>query len=213
MPFKPESIQLINRAREQAGFLSLEETAALVSSGNIVFDPFSTLISRKVAIGAQNVFHPNTRIACHEDAMVEIGSGNVFHSNTVIEASMNRIAIGDHNQFGEGMVCLKANAPDAFIEVGNLGRYCGIISLYGRTRLGSGSQILGNITAYNCVLGEGCPHSHPVPDERGSVLKGSGTAKNIQLTRGQVIEGWGRFDAEAVTRQSSFHPPTSQSGA
>lgn len=197
---------MIDRAREEAGFLSLEETAALIENGNVIFDPFSTLIARDAVIGKHNTFYPNTRVARHEGAVLEIGSGNVFHSNTVIEASINGIIIGDENLFGEGVVCLKANASDARIEIGSNGRYGGIVNLYGRMQLGSGSQILGNVTAYNCFLGEGHGYSHPVPDERGAVLKGSGTARHIHLPRGQVIEGWGSFSAENATGQSSFHP-------
>ena len=212
MPYEVAPFESMDRARQQANLLTLSEVAALEERGNVVFDLFSTLISRGVLIGARNIFYPNTRLLRQADAALEIGSGNIFHSNTVIEAAMNRVKIGDQNEFGEGCVCLKANAPDASIEVGNLGRYCGIINLFGRIRLGTGSQILGNITAHNCTLDEGGPHSHPVPDERGAVLKGSGTAKNIRLGKGQVIEGWGRFSDAVVMKQSTFHPGPPKAG-
>ncbi|MFZ2101406.1 MAG: AraC family transcriptional regulator [Oricola sp.] len=199
-------IETINRAREDTGFLSLEETADLATNGNIVFDPFSTLISRDAVIGMRNIFHPNTRLVCHQGAVLKIGSGNILYGNTVIEASTNGVIIGDENQFGDGIVCLKSNTADAHIEVGSNGRYVGVLNLYGRMLLGSGSQILGTITAYDCSLGAGHPHAHPVPDERGAVLKGSGTARRIQLAKGQVIEGWGTFSPKDVANQSSFHP-------
>jgi hypothetical protein len=211
MPYHSALFETMDHARAAAGFLSLTETAALADRGNVIFDPFSTLIARGAGIGEDNTFYPNTRFLRHEDAVLEIGSGNVFHSNTLIEATTNEIIIGDDNQFGEGVVCLRANTPEAGIQVGSNGRYVGVVNLYGRTRLDSGSQILGNVTAYSCSLGEGHAYSHPVPDERGAVLKGNGTARQITLRKGQVIEGWGIFSTERVTNQSSFHPGEAQS--
>ncbi|GAB4393026.1 MAG: hypothetical protein Tsb0032_10850 [Kiloniellaceae bacterium] len=212
MPYESTPFDSMDRARKQAGLLGLSEMNALADRGNVIFDPFSTLISRDALIGSRNVFHPNTRLLCQGGARLRVGSGNIFHNNTVVEASMNHIEIGDQNQFGEGIVCLKVNAPDASIEIGHLGRYCGVINLYGRTRLGTGSQILGNITAYNCILEEGEPYNHPGPDERGAVLKGSGTARNLRLRKGEVIDGWGRFSDQMTTQQSSFHPAPPKDG-
>ncbi|HEY9548754.1 MAG TPA: hypothetical protein VIR45_04565, partial [Kiloniellaceae bacterium] len=131
---------------------------------------------------------------------------NAFHGNTIVEAATGAIVIGDSNLFGEGAVCMKTNAPGAMITIRDNGRYCGIVNLFGKTTLGSGSQILGNITAVNCSLAEGRPWSHPVPDERGAVLKGAGTARNIHLPRGQVIDGWGVFRSADAVPQSTFHP-------
>src|SRR3546814_1922193 len=90
---------------------------ALADSGNVIFDPFSTLIARGAVIGRNNVFHPNTRFDCRADAGLRIGSGNAFHSNTVVEAATSAIVIGDGNLFGEGTVCMKANAPGAAITI------------------------------------------------------------------------------------------------
>ncbi|MGF1628481.1 MAG: hypothetical protein ACFCUT_03335 [Kiloniellaceae bacterium] len=206
MPHQGELLKAIDRTRKRAGFLSFDELLALEDGGNVIFDPFSTLISCRAVIGTLNVFHPNIRADCHGSATLHIGSGNVFHSNTVIEAVANDITIGDGNLFGEGAVCMKANSPCAAIEIGDNGRYCGIVNLFGKTTLGSGSQILGNITAYDCALAAGQPYSHPIADERGAVLKGSGSAKAIQLSKGQVIDGWGVFRAENAVLQSTFHP-------
>lgn len=206
MPNHGELLKAIDRTRERHGFLSLTETLALEDSGNVIFDPFSTLISCRAVIGTLNVFHPNIRADCRGGATLHIGSGNVFHSNTVIEAAANDITIGDGNLVGEGAVCMKANSPGAAIEIGDNGRYCGIINLYGKIALGNGSQILGNITACDCSLADGQPYSHPIADERGAVLKGSGRAKAIQLSKGQVIDGWGVFRAANAVLQSTFHP-------
>jgi bifunctional N-acetylglucosamine-1-phosphate-uridyltransferase/glucosamine-1-phosphate-acetyltransferase GlmU-like protein len=199
-------LEAIDRTRERHGFLSLAQTLALQDRGNVIFDPFSTLISRRATIGEDNVFHPNTRVDCQEGATLRIGSRNLFHSGTVIEVASNSIAIGDGNQFGEGLVCVKANAPGAAVDIGDNCRLCGVINLFGKTTLGSGSQVLGDISVYDCALAAGQPHSHPVADERGAVLKGSGSARALRLATGQVIDGWGVFRSEDALPQSSFHP-------
>lgn len=206
MTVQGKLLEAIDRTRERHGFLSLAEMLALEDSGNVIFDPFSTLIARDAVIGKNNVFHPNARIDCRAEAALRIGSGNIFHSNTVVEAATNAIVIGDGNLFGEGAVCVKANAPGSAITIGDNGRYCGIVNLFGKTTLGSGSQILGNITAGNCSLAEGRSYSHPVADERGAVLKGTGIVREIHLSQGQVIDGWGVFRSGDALPQSSFHP-------
>src|SRR3546814_3972257 len=178
----------------------------LAERGNVIFDPFSTLVARDAVIGRNNVFHPNTRFDCRADAGLRIGSGNAFHSNTLVEAATGAIVIGAGNRFGEGAVCVKANAPGAAITVGDNGRYCGTVNPFGKTTLGSGSQILGSITAVNCSLAEGGPNSHPVPDERGAVLKGAGTARAIPLSQGPGRHHWGVFRSADDPPQSPLPP-------
>lgn len=201
-----KQIEAVERSRHQHGFLSLEETLALMDSGNVIFDPFSTLISREVEIGRDNVFHPLTRVGVDGGGRLRIGSANVFHSNTLIEATTGAIVIGDGNLFGDGVVCLKANAPGAAITIGDSCRIGGIVNVFGKTTLGGGCQILGNINVYDCSLGAGQSYRHPVADERGAVLKGSGSAKEIDLPRGKVIDGWRLFRIEDSVPQSTFHP-------
>lgn len=199
-------LDAIDGMRRNAGFLTLAETLALSESGNAVLDPFSTLISRHAEIGENNVIHPNVRLDCREGAALRVGSGNVLHSNTMMEATSGTITVGDGNLFGEGVVAIKANAPGAGIEIGDGGRYVGIVNVFGRVTLGSGSQILGTITLQGCTLAAGAPHSHPQPDARGAVLKGAGHARDIHLGQGLVIDGWGYFRAEDAVAQSTFHP-------
>jgi hypothetical protein len=199
-------LSAIDRTRDRHGFLTLPEMLALEDSGNVVFDPFSTLIARGTVIGNDNVFHPHTRFDRRAGAALRIGSGNVFHSNTVIESGTNDLAIGDGNLFGDGVVCFKANAPGAAIAIGDSCRFGGIVNVFGKTTLGTGCQILGNINVYDCSLGAGQSYSHPMADERGAVLKGSGTAKGIDLPRGKVIDGWRLFRIEDAVPQSTFHP-------
>src|SRR3546814_19418223 len=95
---------------------------ALADSGNVIFDPFSTLIARGAVIGRNNVFHPNTRFDCRADAGLRIGSGNAFHGNTIVEAATGASVIGDSNLFGEGAVCMTTNAPGAMNTIRDTGR-------------------------------------------------------------------------------------------
>jgi len=209
MSLSNSTFATINKNREHAGYLAVEETMALGNTGNIVFDPFSTLVSRYALIGANNVFYPNVLITANGEGLLKIGSGNTFHSNTILEAVCGSIAIGSGNQLGEGAFCAKANSPGAEIVMGNSGRYCGQIALFGKTILGTGCQILGNITVYDCSLDDGQAHNYHNPDERGAVLKGLGTAKDIHLFKGYVINGWGTFSALKKTKQSFYHPAES----
>src|SRR3546814_3608632 len=80
-------LEAIDRTRERHGFMTLAEMLALAERGNVVFDPFSTLVARDAVIGRNNVFHPNTRFDCRADAGLRIGSGNAFHGNTIVEAA------------------------------------------------------------------------------------------------------------------------------
>jgi hypothetical protein len=72
--------------------------------------------------------------------------------------------------------------------------------------IGDGAQILGPIRCQNCTLGAGGSYRHPVPDERGAVLKGSGMARGVTLAQGLVIQAFGLFGDAAIRQQSFFHP-------
>src|SRR3546814_19886521 len=99
----------IDRTRERHGFLTLAEMLALADSGNVIFDPFSTLIARGAVIGRNNVFHPNTRFDFRADAALRIGPGNAFHCTHVVAAATRAIGTGDGNPFAEGPDCMTAN--------------------------------------------------------------------------------------------------------
>jgi hypothetical protein len=73
-------IAKINEARRTLGFLEIEAVLGLAERGNIVLDPFSTLIARPVRIGAQNVFYPGVTLLCAAPDALSIGDGNTFHS-------------------------------------------------------------------------------------------------------------------------------------
>ncbi|MFP2925199.1 hypothetical protein ACLESO_08275 [Pyxidicoccus sp. 3LG] len=203
---RPDLLSALNAPRLAAGLLTIEEVLELASSGNVVFDPFSVLISRHARIGQGNVFHPCVTITCAATAELRIGDRNVFHTGTLMAAETGPISMGDGNQFGEGGFTAKANSPGARIVIGDGGRYLGGASVFGQTELGSGSQVLGAITVDGCTLAGGAPFSDPEPDRRAAVLKGSGTARRLVLGVGQVIPGSGAFRLEDAKPQSFFHP-------
>jgi len=194
----------LDRMRRDLGYLTVEETLEQVKD-NIVLDPFSLLLGRGVAIGSRNVFYPNVTMTLEAGGAISIADRNTFHSGTALFAGPGRIAIGSGNQFGEGGFTAKANRPGASIEIGDHGRYLGGAAIYGETRLGSGSQILGAIAVDNCTLAAGAAHHDPDPDARGAVLKGFGSARGLTLACGQVIQGSGVFDAKDVKPQWLFH--------
>ncbi|MGE6758359.1 hypothetical protein ACQKGO_10130 [Corallococcus interemptor] len=199
-------LSALDAPRRAADLLTLEEVLGLASRGNVIFDPFSVLISRHVRIGEGNVFHPCVTLTCTASAVLSLGDRNVFHTGTLMAAETGPISIGHGNQFGEGGFTAKANSPQARIVIGDGGRYLGGASVFGQTELGSGTQVLGAITVDRCTLAGGTAFSGPDPDLRGSVLKGSGTARGLVLGVGQVIAGSGAFRLEDAKPQSFFHP-------
>ena len=204
-------IAKINEARRTLGFLEIEAVLGLAERGNIVLDPFSTLIARPVRIGAQNVFYPGVTLLCAAPDALSIGDGNTFHSGTWLAAEAGPITIGHRNQFGEGGgITAKANRAGARIASGDDGRYQGGASVFGETTLGSGSQLLGMIAVDSCHLASGGSFREPDPDARAALLKGQGTARHLRLAVGQVISASGVFRMEDVKAQSCFHPQSAR---
>lgn len=199
-------IAKINEARRSLGLLEIEAVLALAEHGNVVLDPFSTLIATNARIGAENLFYPCVTVLCAASAELTIGDGNTFHSGTWLAAETGPITIGSRNQFGEGGFSAKANRAGARIVIGDDGRYQGGASVFGEATLGSGSQLLGTIAVDSCHLAAGGSFRDPDPDTRGALLKGQGTARNLRLDAGQVIAASGVFRAEDVKPQSFFHP-------
>jgi hypothetical protein len=199
-------VAVIDRSRTAAGYLTVAETAALAAGGNIVPDPFSVLVGRFVTLGSGNLLYPGVILEGRAAAPLVIGDRNRFFPSTLVMAETGPIEIGDDNQFGEGGFTARANRPGASLHVGHGGRYQGGVTVLGRTRLGSGSQVLGQITVDSCALGEGQPHADPDPDRRGAVLKGRGLARNLRLAAGEVIAGERIFRQQDLQRQTDFHP-------
>lgn len=200
----PAFIDELRRAR---GLMTIDEIGALVRRGNIIFDPFSVLISNTVSIGASNVIYPCVSLLCEAMGELTIGDNNHFHTNTLVEAVAGPIRIGSDNQFGEGGFTAKTNRPESAIRIGDKGRYLGGASVFGRSELGTGSQILGPISVDHCRLEAGSSFQDSDPDRRADVLKGSGTARHLVVPCGQVMMGNGSFAPEDLKPQSFYHPP------
>lgn len=198
---------VMDDVRVAAGLLTIDEVLALCSS-NTIFDPFSVLISRKVEIGAGNILYPVTSLLSDGSAKLTIGNDNTFHSGTVISATSGDIVVANKNQFGEGGFTAKANRVGARILIGSRGRYLGGATVFGTSVLEDGSQILGAITLDDCHLEGGGSFLSGDPDERGGVLKGLGTARNLFIPRGHVIAAQGQFDVAAIKLQSYYHSRT-----
>lgn len=177
-----------------------------IEATNTIYSPLSVLISETVSVGKNNTFYPNVVIECHDEGMITIGDNNTFYPGTYILCTNGEVVIGNNNEFGPSGLTIKANSPEATIAIGNDGRYSDGASIMGRSTLGSGSQILGNITVQNCNLDGGASFTHPDPDLRGAVLKGMGLARNLTLTAGQVVNGLGDFSKAPVEQQSVYHP-------
>lgn len=173
----------INVQRAENNYLTIEEVIDLHNRGNKVHDVFSTLISRNVKIGQDNIFYPNIVIETDDSSEIEIVDGSIFGMCTSIQASNK-----------------------AVIKIGSKCRFDGKVAIYGNCTIGSGSQILGSIQVYDCVLQEGGSYQEADPDLRGAVLKGVGRAKNLMVRQGYVINGVGDFKQEQEELQTNYHP-------
>lgn len=198
--------EYVQNVRGAHGFLSPEELVETIGAHNAVLDPYSVLISAKVAVGVGNTFYPNVVIRADSNAEVAIGSNNIFYPSTFIYGSVGKIIIGSENEIGLGGCTVRANMPDAAITIGDGGRYSGGADIMGVTSLGSGSQLLGAITVQGCDLAPGGTFREPDPDERAAVLKGMGLARGIALQKGQVINGLGDFTDREIEWQRDYHP-------
>lgn len=195
----------IDSQRHKQGFLSITELLDAYQTSTVL-DPFSTLISDGVVMGANNVLYPNVIIEARNGGTIHIGGDNIFYPGTLLFADGGKIEIGNNNIFGDGGVRIKANRPDAHIVFGDLGRYMNNPEMMGQCRFGNGTQILGAITVQNCVLGAGESYTHTDPDARGGLLKGYGLARNLTVEQGAVINGRGDFQQSQIERQASYHP-------
>ncbi len=199
-------IEKINGQRASMGFLGIDEMLALTDRGNIFLDPFSILLSRSVEIGDGNVFFPNLVLQTANAGSLTIADKNTFFPNTIVIADKGKINIGSSNQFGDGGCSIKANTTDSDIRIGDKGRFLGGAVILGKSVLGSGSQILGPITAQDCELRPGGNFESEDPDERAGVLKGNGVARGIIVEVGKVLNGAGKFDQADIELQSVYHP-------
>jgi hypothetical protein len=199
-------LSILNRQRRELDFFTPQE---LLESGNIIYDPFSTLISRKVVLGQGNIFYPSTVLQTLEAGTITLGHHNTFTPNCFV-CSAGSVTIGNNNLFGDGGISARVLAGDT-LSIGHHGRYINGAALSGSNTLGDGSQIIGPIRVQGCILAAGNDFTGSNPDERGAVLKGYGLARGLHLERGQVIDGKGIFEITQVKMQSFFHPPFDKS--
>lgn len=196
----------IDNYRRQYHFYTVDEIVNEIALDNVVFDPYSLLISKNVHIGKENVFYSNIIIKSDDTSLIKIGNRNTFFPNTnFIAENGGVIEVGNENAFSGGTISIKANMNQAQIIFGNEGRYDGNINVYGNCFFGRGSQILGNINVYSCKLEAGASYKDPDPNHRAGLIKGLGTAKNLVVPQGKVINGWHEFRQEQLEDQSHYH--------
>jgi NDP-sugar pyrophosphorylase family protein len=200
-----KTIALIDEQRRKQGFLSIAQMLERYSK-NIILDPFSTLISEGVEMGEGNVIYPNIIIESRNGGNIVLGDKNILYPGTLFLADHGGIRIGSENEFGDGGLRLKSNMEGTSIVIGDSGRYTNNAAIVGPCSLGSGSQVLGPITAQNCHLEAGESYKHDDPDLRAGVLKGFGQARNLTVKQGEVINGKGIFEQANVERQIVYHP-------
>lgn len=199
-------INRIDEYRKQYGFYTVDEIVNEIALENVVFDPYSLLISKNVHIGKENVFYSNIIIKSDDTSLIKIGNRNTFFNNTnFIAENGGVIEVGNENVFSGGPISIKANMNQAQIIFSDEGRYDGNINVYGNCYFGRGSQILGNINVYSCKLEAGASYKDPDPDCRAGLIKGLGTAKNLVVPQGKVINGWHEFKQEQLEDQNHYH--------
>ena len=205
--FAEKVLENINFQRAIKNYLSIGQTIELAKNGNIIIDPFSVLISKSAKIGANNIFYPTVIVEINDiSSSIEIGNNNIFYPQSfLLTDNDGHVFVGNSNHF-EGGVSIKANMPGSCITIGDYGRYLNGAQIIGRCNLGSGSQIIGNITVQNCTLEEGESYLHKNPDLRGGLLKGFGLARDLVIEKGKVIDALGKFDPVNIKNQSFFHP-------
>ena len=59
---------------------------------------------------------------------------------------------------------------------------------------------------FSTLISAGVATPGPNPDERGTLLKGTGLARRLVLERGEVASCQASFGDAEVVRQSCFHP-------
>lgn len=199
-------INYIDSYRERNHFYKIQELIEILGKENTLIDPFSILISKNILIGKGNIFFPGVALISDDSSSLTIGDNNVFSNGTRIESANNAsIEIGNSNAFNDGTICVKCNIKGGAMIFGDRCRFDGRINIFGNCSFGSGAQIIGTINAYNCILFAGGDFSESDPDKRAGLLKGFGTAKNVTVGVGMVINGLGDFDSKNVEWQSNYH--------
>jgi carbonic anhydrase/acetyltransferase-like protein (isoleucine patch superfamily) len=194
--------------RRLLGYLTVGETVSLAGAGVCVLDPASTLIATNAVIAAGAVLYPTAVVQCDASSRISVGGGTVLWPGTLLMAlSGGEVTVGEGCELGPGGVQLKANTAGSVIRIGRGARLINGCEVVGVSSIGDGCQVIGAIDARSVRLEGGRGgYSWPEPDERGAVLKGSGLARGITLSMGQVMNLRPSFADAKVEAQSSYHP-------
>ena len=195
-------MEQMNQVREEEGFRTIDELYELAQE-NTIFDLFSVLISRSVDIGKGNIIYPNVMIE-NIAGTILIGENNKLFNGTRIQNLSGSIEIGNDNEIGENVISIKNGQGK--IEIKDNCRLMNGPQILDDCYLGSGTQVLGNIKMSGCILADGESYKEKNPNKRGGVLKGFGTANNLRIETGMVINGNGTMTADRIERQEKYHP-------
>jgi len=195
----------IDHTRKSQGLLTISEVVKLHENNNLVYDPFSTLISKNVDLGCGNIFYPGVYIFCSPNSTLKIANKNIFYSNTQIESIYGSINVGSSNIFGDGGFTAKTNTEGSEIVIGDNGRYKSGAAIYGRSQLETGSQVLGPINVESCTLQSGGCFNEKDVASRAGLLKGYGSARKLCIPKGHVIQGNGIFHEIDMKPQLHYH--------
>lgn len=196
---------MMEKFRTENNFYTLSEMCDLCKD-NIIFDFYSVLISKNVTLGKDNIIYPGVIMETDLESNITIGNHNVFFNNTHLDAKCGgEIIIGSYNNFMNGGISIRSNMPNSKITFSNSGRYDGRINIFGNCEFGEGSQIIGTINVYSCTLIGGGDYNEKDPDRRAGLIKGFGTAKNIVVDKGMVVNGFGDFSQAPLELQSNYH--------
>ncbi|WP_329404261.1 hypothetical protein [Streptomyces melanogenes] len=196
----------LDRLRRERGLLTPNELMDLAEEGTAVLDPFSVLVSCRVELHPGITLYPGAVVDCDGDSRCSIGAGTTLYGGTRIRATGGAVlTIGRDTEIGDGGARITA-VGDGGIRIGDGVRISGGAEVIGPGLLGSGSQVLGPVSARSVDLAAGGPYTHPDPDQRGAVLKGFGRAHGIHLGTGEVLNGTGDFADASVQRQRHYHP-------
>ncbi|HET9907559.1 MAG TPA: hypothetical protein VFQ23_12990 [Anaerolineales bacterium] len=192
----------MNRVREEKGFRTIDEIYELAKE-NTIFNPFSVLISRSVSLGKGNIIYPNVVIE-NMAGIIVIGDHNNLFNGTTIRNLSGKIEISNDNEIGENAISIKNSQGK--IEIKDNCRLMNGAQILDDCYVGNGAQVLGNIKMRGCILADGESYKEKNPNRRGGVLKGFGTANNLQIEIGMVINGNGSMSADMIERQETYHP-------
>jgi acetyltransferase-like isoleucine patch superfamily enzyme len=135
----------------------------------IIFDQSTS----SVELGTNIVFRRNAYINASDNGVVKIGANNFFNNDCSITCK-GRIAIGNNNQFGEGVKLYDHNHAYKLkdVNINEQGYTVGTIIIGNNCWIGSNVIILKDVTiGDNVVIGAGCLIHKSVPSNTTVINK------------------------------------------